>query len=95
MTKTATKTALRALPALRSSLLWYKREQIRALQRRIDGAQTAATISWLTSKLSQVRAMDLADLRASYMAERIGDIRACPRFALRTAVPSIAWLSAG
>jgi hypothetical protein len=94
MTKTAHRRAIRQLPAIRKSLLWFKRETVRQLERKAQDAASPRLRLWLAQKASKIRATDLADLRVAYQAERVSEIRAARRFELSQAVPGIVWLSA-
>lgn len=94
MTKTANKRAIRALPALRTSLLWFKRETVRQLERRAQEVTSPRLRIVYAQKARAVRATELADLRSAYQAERVNEIAAARRFELSRAVPGIAWLRA-
>lgn len=94
MTKSAHRRAIRQLPALRASLLWFKRETVRQLERRAQDVASPRLRLWLAQKARKVRATDLASLRAAYQAERVNEITAARRFELSRAVPGIVWLSA-
>lgn len=93
-TKKATKAAIKALPALRASIIWHKREAVRSLCRLAADASSASLRAAYEAKARKVRATDLADLRASYMAERIGEIKNAKRFELTRILPDIVWLAA-
>lgn len=92
MSKTATKRIIRALPALRASLIWFKRETARQLERKAQDAVSPRMRVWLAQKARDIRATELADLRTAYQAERVSEIRSAPRFELSRAVPGIVWL---
>lgn len=94
MSKAATKRSIRALPALRASLIWFKRETVRQLQRKADGAVSPRLRVWLAQKARKVATTDLADLRLAYQAARVAEIRTARRFELSRAIPGIVWLSA-
>jgi hypothetical protein len=93
-TKTVTKRAIKALPALRISLLWFKRETIRHITRRAQDASSPRLRIALWQKVRQVRETDLADLRNAYQCERVREISQTPRFELSQAIPGIVWLHA-
>lgn len=90
--KAATKRAIKALPALRASLLWFKRETVRTLQRRAEEALSPRLRVMLAQKARKVATTDLADLRLAYQAERVNEIAGARRFELSRAVPGIVWL---
>lgn len=92
MSKAATKRTIRALPALRESLIWFKRETARQLEREAQDAASPRMRIWLARKARDVRAAELADLRLAYQAERVSEIRSAPRFELSRAIPGIVWL---
>lgn len=94
ISKSANKRAIRRLPALRASLLWFKRETVRHLERRAQEVSSPRLQAWLTAKARKLRATELADLRSAYQAERVNEIAQARRFELSRAVPGIAWLSA-
>lgn len=94
MTKSAHKRAIRALPNLRKSLLWFKRETVRTLKERAEEAASPKLRAVYQQKASKVRTAELADLRAAYQAERVSEISRARRFELTRAVPGIVWLSA-
>jgi hypothetical protein len=94
MSKTATKATIRALPALRTSLLWHKRETVRELRRRAEQVASPAVRRALQAKAAKVARMELADLRVSYQAERVAEIQRHRRGELARAVPGIVWLTA-
>lgn len=94
MTKTANKKAIKALPALRKSLLWYKRETLRSLKSKAQSASGAFRAFYFT-KIGKVRTTDLADLRGEYLSVRCGEIRRYRRAELATAVPGIVWSVGG
>ena len=91
-TKAATKRAIRALPALRTSLIWFKRETVRTLQRKAQDAASPRLAAWLAQKARKVATTDLADLRVAYQAERVNEIASARRFELSRVVPGIVWL---
>lgn len=90
--KAATKRAIKVLPALRASLLWFKRETVRALQRRAQDAISPRLRVMLAQKARKIATTDLADLRLAYQAERVNEIAGAPRFELSRAIPGIVWL---
>lgn len=94
MSKTQHKAAIRALPALRASLLWYKRNTVRLIQRSAADARSPKVAAYLYEKAARVRKADLADLRMAYQADRVGEIRQAPRAELAAIVPAIVWLRA-
>jgi len=94
MSKASNKRAIKALPALRASLIWFKRETVRSLRQRALGAASPRMSAWLREKARKVAQTDLADLRLAYEAGRVGEIRAARRFELARAVPGIVWLEA-
>lgn len=94
MTKTANKSAIKALPALRASLIWFKRETVRSLKRRAQDAASPRTSQWLYDKARKVATTDLADLRNAYECARVSEIRSAPRFELTRAIPTITWMEA-
>jgi hypothetical protein len=87
MTKTANKAAIKALPALRASILWHKRETVRALRRRAEEVSLPAMRAALYAKASKVAKTDLADLRSSYQSERVAEILRCRMGELSSAIP--------
>lgn len=92
-TKAATKRAIKALPALRSSLIWFKRETLRTLRRRAQDVTSPRLQAFYMQKAAKVRSTDLADLRSAYQCVRVNEIAAARRFELSRAVPGIVWLS--
>lgn len=94
MTKSAHRRAIRQLPALRRSLLWFKRETVRQLEERAQDVSSPKLRLWLAQKASKVRETNLASLRTAYQAERVNEIAAARRFELSRAVPGIVWLTA-
>lgn len=94
MSKANNKRAIRVLPQLRRSLIWFKRETVRTLQRRAQDAASPRMAAWFLDKASKVRRAELADLRVAYQAERVNEIAAERRFELSRAVPGIVWLRA-
>lgn len=93
MTKTSTKRAIKALPALRASLIWFKRETVRAIRRRAEEVSSPRLRIMLAQKARKVAETDLADLRLAYECGRVSEIRDARRFELSRAVPGIVWLS--
>ena len=93
MTKTATKRALRSLPALRASLLYHRRETVRRLRQRADGASPAIAAA-LRSKAAKVARTALEDLRVSYETARVSEILRYRRAELSQAIPGIVWMRA-
>lgn len=91
MNKASNKRAIRALPALRASLIWFKRETVRSLRQRALGAASPKMGAWLREKARKVAQTDLADLRLAYEAGRVGENRAARRFELSRVVPGIVW----
>lgn len=94
MSKAAHKRAIRALPALRRSLIWFKRETMRTLRERARDVVSPRLQAVYLEKARKVRETELASLRDAYQAERVGEIAAARRFELTRAVPGIVWLSA-
>ncbi len=94
MTKTANKKAIKSLPALRASLIWYKRNTVRSLRRRAADVSSPAMRTTLANKASKVAHMDLADLRASYLSERVSEICSARLFELALVVPGLVRLRA-
>lgn len=94
MSKASNKRAIKALPALRASLIWFKRETVRALQRRAEEVSSPKLRVMLAQKARKVSTTDLADLRLAYEANRVSEIREARRFELSRAVPGIVWLEA-
>lgn len=94
MTKTANKSAIKALPALRASLIWFKRETVRALQRRALEVSSPMMRATYAQKARKVAATDLADLRNAYQCARVSEIRSARRFELTRAIPTITWMEA-
>lgn len=94
MTKAANKRAIKALPALRTSLLWYKRDLVRQLKRRAQDVTSSKLRAVYLDKARKIATTDLADLRQSYQAERVAEICRTPRFELTHAVREILWLTA-
>ena len=92
MSKASNKKAIKALPALRSSLIWFKCETVRRLQRCAQDAVSPRLRAVYMQKASKIRDTDLADLRASYQAERVNEIASARRFELSRAIPGIVWL---
>lgn len=90
--KAATKRAIKALPALRTSLLWFKRETVRTLQRKAQDASSPRLRVMLAQKARKIATTELADLRHAYQCERVNEIAAARRFELSRAVPGIIWL---
>jgi hypothetical protein len=93
-TKTANKRAIKALPALRASLLWFKRETVRHIERRAQDAVSPKLRIVLAQKARKVATTDLADLRNAYECERVNEIIQARRFELSGVVPNITWLRA-
>lgn len=87
MSKTANKKAIKALPALRTSLLWFKRETVRSLRRQAEHVASPRLRTALYERASRVRKLDLADLRDAYQAERVSEILAARMFELARRVP--------
>lgn len=94
MTKTANKRAIRQLPRLRASLIWFKRETVRRLRERSREVSSSRLRAAYIEKAVRLRAADLADLRTAYQCDRVGEICKARRFELSQAVPGIAWLTA-
>lgn len=92
MTKAATKRALRQLPALRTSLIWFKRETVRTLRERARDVASPRLQAFYLEKARKVAATELADLRLAYQAERVNEIASARRFELSRAVPAIIWM---
>lgn len=64
----------KALPALRASLKWYKRETIRRLERRASETSPAIGAQYL-KRAQAIRETKPAALRGYYLTERTADIR--------------------
>lgn len=94
MTKSANKRAIRALPRLRASLLWFKRETVRALRERAQSVTSPRLQAAYVQKARKIATTDLADLRHAYECDRVSEIVKARRFELSQAVPGIAWLIA-
>lgn len=92
--KSANKRAIRVLPALRASLIWFKRETVRALRERSRDVASPRLQAAYIEKAVRLRATDLADLRDAYQIDRVGEICKARRFELSQAIPGIAWLTA-
>jgi hypothetical protein len=92
MTKTQNKAAIKALPALRASLLWYKRQAVRDLRNRAECLSPMMRQA-LESKANKVAKMDLADLRDWYQAERVSEICRARLAELGQVVPGLVRLS--
>lgn len=93
MTKSAHKRAIRRLPALRTSLLWFKRETVRTLERRALEVASPKLRLVYAQKARKVATMDLADLRLAYQAERVSEIRQARRFELARVVERLTFPS--
>lgn len=92
--KMANRLAIKALPALRTSLLWFKRETVRTLKRRaLEVTSPLLRVAYF-EKARKVATTDLADLRSAYECDRVGEIVKARRFELSRAVPGIVWVSA-
>lgn len=94
MTKAANKRAIKALPELRASLIWFKRETVRQIRRRAEEVTSPKLRIVLADKARKVAATELADLRNAYQCERVAEIASARRFELSRAVPGIVWLTA-
>lgn len=94
MSKASNNLAIKALPALRASLIWFKRETVRAIMRRAQDVTSPKLRVVLAAKARKVATTDLADLRISYECNRVSEIRDAGRFELSRAVPGIVWLQA-
>ena len=94
MSKAYNKRSIRALPALRASLIWFKRETVRAIQRRAQDVTSPKLRIVLAQKARKVATTDLADLRDAYECDRVGEIVRARRFELSRAIPGITWVSA-
>jgi len=90
--KASNKRAIKALPALRASLIWFKRNTVRELKRRAFDASSPKISVWLHEKARKVAQTDLADLRLAYEAMRVTEIRMYRRGELARAVPGIVWM---
>lgn len=93
MSKTANKRSIKALPALRASLIWFKRETVRTLKLRAQEASSPMARNWLAQKARKVAQTDPADLRNAYECDRVSEIRRAPRLELSQAVPGIVWMA--
>jgi len=86
--------AYRALPALRTSLKWYKRELVRRLSRlAADHSGRPLAVAY-SAKVRKVCATKPALLRAHYLAERTSEIRSAPLWHLRQVLPALVRVSA-
>jgi hypothetical protein len=94
VSKAANKRSIKALPALRTSLLWFKRETVRSLKRRALEVTSPRLRIALVEKARKVATTDLADLRHAYECDRVSEIYKAPRFELTRAVPGIIWMAA-
>lgn len=94
MSKASTKRAIRQLPALRTSLIWFKRETVRVLRERARDVASLRLQAMYLEKARKVATTELADLRAAYQAERVNEIASARRFELSRAVPNITWMEA-
>lgn len=94
MSKASNKRAIKALPALRTSLIWFKRETVRSLKRRALDAASPKMSAWLREKARKVATTELADIRNAYECDRVSEIFKAPRFELTRAVPGIFWMTA-
>lgn len=90
--KTATKRAIKALPALRASIIWFKRELIRDLKAKARDSASPSLQRWYIDRAHKIRTTDLADLRQAYQNARVSEIRAARRFELTRVVPGIVWM---
>lgn len=82
------------LPALRASLIWFKRETVRALRNQSECVSSPRVRDMLNNKATKVSKTDLADLRAAYQTQRVTEIVRYRRAELSQVVPSIVWVSA-
>jgi hypothetical protein len=94
MSKASNKRAIKALPALRASLIWFKRDTVRTIQRRAQDVTSPKLRIVLAQKARKVATTDLADLRSAYQCERVGEIVKARRFELSRAIPNLTWVSA-
>lgn len=74
--------AYRALPALRTSCKWHKRECLRTWRARLDVATSPRMRAYIMSKITELRSAPPVAFRASYIGERVAEIRSAPLFAL-------------
>jgi hypothetical protein len=89
MTKTANKKAIRNLPALRASVIWFKRETVRNLRSRAESMSSPRLRAALYDKASKVSKTELADLRDAYIVERVSQICAARLAELSAAIPGL------
>lgn len=82
-TKTAHRKAIKTLPALRTSLIWFKRETLRTLRERAERASSPKIAAFVRAQIARVRAKDLADLRDMYISHRVQEICRYRRSELR------------
>jgi hypothetical protein len=68
-------------PALKSSLLWFKREIVRSLTEKRDST-SGRMRDMYALKLSKVRSMKLAALKHDYITRRSTEIVSAPLFEL-------------
>lgn len=94
MSKTADKRAIKTLPALRASLIWYKRHTVKELRRRAEDMVSPIGRRMLESKADKIARLELAELRGYYQTERIAEIRRAPLIELAQVVPGLVRLSA-
>lgn len=92
--KTANARAIKRLPALRASLLWFKRETVRELRKRAETMSSPRARAMLEDKATKVSRMPLAELRLAYQAERVSEIQRAPLFELSRIVPGLVRASA-
>ncbi len=92
MSKTAHKRAIKALPALRASIIWFKRELVRDLKAKARDSASPRLQRWYIDRAHKVRTTDLADLRQEYQHARVREICAARRFELTRVVPGIVWM---
>lgn len=85
MTKTGTtadRRAVKSLPALRTSLRWYKREVLRSLSERASAVGSPKLRAFYLQRAANIRAASPTALRSSYIAERVTEIRSAGLFEL-------------
>lgn len=81
MTKTGTaadKHTVKALPALRASLRWFKRETVRRMTENAKRTGNPKLASWYWAKTRTLRAAAPTAFRADYTAARVREITTAP-----------------
>jgi hypothetical protein len=77
---------LRDMPALRASLIWFKREIVRNLSASAADTRNPKLRAHYGAKIAKVRAMPLLALRADYIRARASEIRGARLWELSRAV---------